>query len=110
MDTERMEFSRRHFDSFLSGYFVVLMHLEITGLAVEIPARAPLERHGDYRLRRIKFDEFAVHINPRPTNYSAFVHREEICVCNHAGPVHLKLQKRLSVHVIRSSDAVQNWE
>src|SRR6266566_3877988 len=110
MDAERMEFSRRHFDIFLAGYFVLLMHLQITGLAVKIPARAPLERHGDDRLRRIKFDEFAVHVDPRPTNYSASVHREEICVCHHAGPVHLKLEKLLSVHVLRSSDAVQNRE
>src|SRR6266566_3766729 len=79
-----MEFSRRHFDIFLSGYLVVLMHLQITGLAIEIPARAPLKRHGDHRLRRIKFDEFAVHVNPGSSTVrrSVFVTTLARCISN----------------------------
>ena len=108
VDTERTKFSRRDLDVFLSRHLILLMDFQVAGLPVEIPPGAPLKRHGDHRLRRIKFNQFAIQINPRPTKNSAFVHGKKVSVCDHAGTVHFEFEKLLPVNVFGSLNAIHD--
>ena len=110
VDAERMKFSRWYIDISFSDHFVVLMHFQVASLAVEVPARAPLERRGNHRLRWVKFNKFAIHVNPGRTEDSTFVHSKEICICNHAAPVHFEFEKLIAIDVLCSGDAVQHRE
>ena len=92
-----MKFSRWYIDISFSDHFVVLMHFQVASLAVEVPARAPLERRGNHRLRWVKFNKFAIHVNPGRTEDSTFVHSKEICICNHAAPVHFEFEKLIAI-------------
>ena len=86
----------------------MLVHFHIAGLSIEVPARPTLKRSGDHRLRRIKFNHFAVHVDPRRTNDSVLVDSEKVSVCNHAGAVHLEFEQLLPINVLRSLNAVQH--
>src|SRR5438093_10589459 len=75
-----------------------------------MPASTFLKRDGDHRLWRIKLYQLTVQINPRPAKNATFVDSHQVRVGNHAGAVHLELEKILPIDVLRPTDAIQNWQ
>jgi hypothetical protein len=110
VNPECLKFSRGHVDFFFAQNIVALLHFQVAGLAIEVPAGPLFEWSGDHRLRRIKLNKLAVEIHPGPAGNPVFVYREQIGVGDRARSVHFKLKKVFPVNVLRSLEAVQNWQ
>src|SRR5512132_2544868 len=88
----------------------MLLHFHVAGLAIEVPAGALFQWSGDHRLRRTKLNQLAVEIHTSPAGNPVFVYAEQIGVRDRARPVHFKLKKTFPVNVVRSLNAIQNWQ